>query len=305
MKVVRFARPGTSESRVGILTDDGVLDFSAAYRVYRLAADGCDAPLMCDPADLLRAGLFVPEVFRATTDFVRGHGLGETFTVKQPTLLSPLARPPKIIALGRNYRAHALESGLGVPDEPIFFCKASTAVIGPQQPVVIKRDLTRVDPEVELAVVIGERGADIPRERAPSFVAGYTVLNDVTARDMQKEDLSKSNPWFRSKGLDTFCPLGPCIVLPDEIQEPVELNLEMRVNGEVRQRDNTASLMFKIPHLIEFISHFMTLEPGDIISTGTPEGMAPVKPGDVMEAEVERIGVLRNPVVAEAESGRS
>ncbi|UCH36770.1 MAG: fumarylacetoacetate hydrolase family protein [Armatimonadota bacterium] len=223
----------------------------------------------------------------------------DAFTVESPRLLSPLARPPKILALGRNYRAHALESGLGVPDEPVFFCKASTAVIDPEQPVVIKRDLTRVDPEVELAVIIGERGADIPPERAASFVAGYTVLNDVTARDMQKDDLSKSNPWFRSKGIDTFCPLGPCIVLPDEIREPVELDLEMRVNGEVRQRDNTASLMFKIPYLIEFISHHMTIEPGDIISTGTPEGMAPIKPGDTMEAEVEGIGILRNPVVGE------
>lgn len=300
MKVVRFARPGARESRVGVLSGAGVLDFSAAYRVYRLATDGCEAPLFSDPLELLRAGLFAPQVFAAALEFVEAHQMREMFTIADATLLAPLARPPKIIALGRNYRAHALESGLGVPDEPIFFCKASTAVIGPEQPVVIKRDLTRVDPEVELAVIIGERGADIPLDRAPSFVAGYTVLNDVTARDMQKQDLAKSNPWFRSKGIDTFCPLGPCITLPDEIQEPVELNLEMRVNGEVRQRDNTGSLMFKVPYLIHFISHFMTLEPGDIISTGTPEGMAPIKPGDVMEAEVEKIGILRNPVTAEA-----
>jgi len=297
MKIVRFACQETSESRIGILSDEGVLDFSAAYRVHRLAVDGCDAPLFCDPIELLRAGLFTPQVFGATADFVAAHAMKAMFTVRQPRLLSPVSRPPKIMALGRNYRAHAVESGLGIPDEPIFFCKASTAVIGPEEPVIIKPGLTRVDPEVELAVIIGARGADIPADRAPSFVAGYTVLNDVTARDMQKDDLSKANPWFRSKGIDTFCPLGPCIVLPDEIAEPVELNLEMRVNGEVRQRDNTASLMFKIPQLIEFISRHMTLEPGDIISTGTPEGMAPVKPGDVMEAEVEKIGILRNPVV--------
>lgn len=298
MKVVRFALPGNRATRVGVMTDGGVVDFSAAYRVHRLAVDGSDAPLFTDPAEMICAGLFTPDVFEQTIDFVARHGMAPMVTVKQPTILSPLARPPKIMALGRNYRAHALESGLGVPDEPIFFCKASTAVIGPEQAVVIKPDLTRVDPEVELAVVIARGGADIPRERAASFVAGYTVLNDVTARDMQKDDLSKSNPWFRSKSIDTFCPLGPCIVLPDEIREPVELGLEMRVNGEVRQRDNTASLMFKIPELIEFISHFMRLEPGDIISTGTPEGMAPIKPGDVMEAQVEKIGILRNPVVA-------
>jgi len=299
MKIARFARPGVTESRVGIVTNKGVLDFSAAYRVHRLAVDGSDAPFFCDPREVICAGLFTPEVFQATADFAAAHAMTETFTVDNPTLLSPIARPPKICALGRNYLAHALESGLSVPTEPVFFYKAVTAVIGPEQPVVIKRDLTRVDPEVELAVILGGGGADIPLERAGSLVAGYTVLNDVTARDMQKEDLSKSNPWFRSKGIDTFCPLGPWIVLPDEIQEPVELGLEMRVNGEVRQRDNTSSLMFKIPHLIQYISHFMTLEPGDIISTGTPEGMAPVKPGDIMEAEVEKIGILRNPVVAE------
>jgi 2-keto-4-pentenoate hydratase/2-oxohepta-3-ene-1,7-dioic acid hydratase in catechol pathway len=308
MKIVRFAHPQSSESRIGILLDDGVLDFSAAYRVHRLALDGARAllpvapqarvpGLHCDPIELLREGLFTPDVFQATADFVAEHDMQAMFTVAQPRVLAPIARPPKIMALGRNYRAHAVESGLGIPDEPIFFCKASTAVIGPGDAVVIKPGLTRVDPEVELAVIIGARGADIPLDRAPSFVAGYTVLNDVTARDMQKDDLSKANPWFRSKGIDTFCPLGPCIVLPDEITEPVELDLEMRVNGEVRQRDNTASLMFKIPQLIEFISRHMTLEPGDIISTGTPEGMAPVEPGDVMEAEVKGIGILRNPVV--------
>lgn len=299
MKVVRFAHPGTSESRVGILMNGGALDFSAAYRVHRMAVDGCEVPLFCDALDVLRAGLFTPQVFRATVDFVAAHGMQEMFAVANPILLSPLARPPKICALGRNYLAHALESGLSIPTEPVFFYKAVTAVIGPEQPVVIKRGLTRVDPEVELAVILAGGGANIPLERARSLVAGYTVLNDVTARDMQKEDLDKSNPWFRSKGIDTFCPMGPCIVLPDEILEPVELKLEMRVNGEVRQSDNTSSLMFKVPQLVEYISRFMTLEPGDVISTGTPEGMAPVKPGDIMEAEVERIGILRNPVVAE------
>ncbi len=293
----------TADSRVGVLTDSGVVDFSAAYRVHQLAAGGCDVPVFRDPMDVMCAGLFAPQVFSATMDFIAAHDLGKLFTVPDAVLLSPLARPHKIIALGRNYMAHAIESGMAIPTEPVFFYKATSAIIGPQQPVIIKRGLTRVDPEVELAVVIGGRGANIPEEDASAFVAGYTVLNDVTARDMQKDDLAQSNPWYRSKGIDTFCPIGPCIALPDEIREPVELDLEMRVNGEVRQRDNTASLMFKIPHLIHFISSFITLEPGDIISTGTPEGMAPVKPGDVMEAEVKGIGVLRNPVITENDHG--
>jgi 2-keto-4-pentenoate hydratase/2-oxohepta-3-ene-1,7-dioic acid hydratase in catechol pathway len=286
---------------VGVLTDGGVVDFSAAYRVHQLAASGCDVPLFCDPTEMMCAGLFAPTVFAQTIDFLAAHNLRDLFTVRDAVLLSPLVRPHKIIALGRNYMAHAIESGMAIPTEPVFFYKATSAIIGPEQPVIIKRGLTRVDPEVELAVVIGGRGANIPEKDAGAFVAGYTVLNDVTARDMQKEDLSRSNPWYRSKGIDTFCPVGPCIVLPDEIREPVELDLEMRVNGQVRQRDNTASLMFKIPHLIHFTSSFITLEPGDIISTGTPEGMAPVTPGDVMEAEVKGIGILRNPVIAEGE----
>jgi 2-keto-4-pentenoate hydratase/2-oxohepta-3-ene-1,7-dioic acid hydratase in catechol pathway len=194
--------------------------------------------------------------------------------------------------------AHALESAGQVPEEPIFFRKESTAVIGPEEAVVVKPGIGRVDPEVELAVVIGRAGADVRSEDAADFVAGYTILNDVTARAMQRRDIAASRPWYRSKSMDTFSPMGPWIVLRDEMSEPLELNLEMRVNGEVRQSDNTRSLLWKVPELIAFISSFVRLEPGDILSTGTPEGMKEVKPGDVMEACVEKIGVLRNPVVA-------
>ncbi|MCL6519076.1 MAG: fumarylacetoacetate hydrolase family protein [Armatimonadetes bacterium] len=247
----------------------------------------------------MEKGLFSVETFQNVLDFSKKHGMMERFTVKQYKLLAPIKRPSKIIALGRNYMAHALESGMAIPTEPIIFAKANSAVIGPDEPVIYKKFLTRVDPEGELAVIIGKEGSSIPESEAESYIAGYTMMNDVTARDLQKHDLSISSPWLRSKGIDTFCPLGPWIVLPDEIHEPVELDIETRVNGEVRQKDNTRSLMFKIPYLIHWISQYHTLFPGDVISTGTPEGMKPVLPGDIMEVEIEKIGILRNPVVSE------
>jgi len=299
MKVVRYSTTDSGEN-IGILQGDKVFNFTAAYQTFRMVECGeCECPIH-STLELLEKGLFAAETFRSGLDFARKHGLTEQYTVSEYKLLAPVERPSKIMALGRNYMAHALESGYHIPTEPVFFSKANSSVIGPEEPVVYKKFLTRVDPEGELAVIIGKKGANIPEEEAQSYVAGYTIMNDVTARDMQIQDLKLSSPWMRSKGIDTFGPMGPCVVLPDEIHEPIELDLETRVNGEVRQKDNTSSLMFKIPKLISYISSFHTLFPGDVISTGTPEGMKPVQVGDIMEVEIEGIGVLRNPVVAES-----
>jgi 2-keto-4-pentenoate hydratase/2-oxohepta-3-ene-1,7-dioic acid hydratase in catechol pathway len=228
----------------------------------------------------------------------RSHDLEHSLTVKKAKILAPLPRPPRIIALGLNYAAHARETGKEPPEEPIFFMKASTAVIGPDEPVVIPKGAGRVDHEVELAVIIGEGGKNISRKKAAEHIAGYTILNDVTAREMQSRDMAASRPWFLSKSFDTFAPMGPCITLPGEIEEPAQLDLALRVNGEVRQRSNTRDLIFDIPDLIHRLSRYITLEPGDVIATGTPPGICPIRPGDVMEAEIEKIGVLRNHVVA-------
>ncbi len=298
MKVVRYSTQNSHES-IGILLADKVFDFTTAYQTMRMVELGiCECPIH-STVELMERGLFAVETFRSALDFAEKHGLTEKYTISDYKLLAPVARPSKIMALGRNYMAHALESGYHIPTEPVFFSKANSSVIGPDEPVIYKKFLTRVDPEGELAVIIGKEGANISEENAPSYIAGYTIMNDVTARDMQIQDLKQSSPWMRSKGIDTFGPMGPCIVLPDEIREPIELDLETRVNGEVRQKDNTSSLMFKIPKLIAYISSFHTLFPGDVISTGTPEGMKPVQVGDIMEVEIEGIGVLRNPVVAE------
>lgn len=299
MRVVRYTTQDARHENIGIMLDGQVFNFSAAYQTMRMVENEvCECPIY-STMELLERGLFNVETFRSALDFARKHGLDTAYTIGEYKLLAPIKRPSKILALGRNYMAHAVESGYHIPTEPVYFAKANSSVIGPDEPVVYKKVLTRVDPEGELAVIIGKEGANIPEDEAQSYVAGYTIFNDVTARDMQREDLKLSSPWVRSKGIDTFGPMGPWIVLPDEIKEPIELDIETRVNGEVRQKDNTRSLMFKIPKLISYISSFHTLFPGDVISTGTPEGMKPVQVGDVMEVEIEGIGTLRNPVVAE------
>lgn len=297
MKAVTF-RVGDYEA-VGWLEGTSVFDFTRAYDVYRSANGMSPSRDAHTILGMLRAGIFVPETFASVRAFIREHRLSREMAVKDCRLLAPLPRPPRIIALGLNYAAHAAETGKEPPKEPIFFVKASTAVVGPDEPVICPKGVGRVDHEVEVAAVVGRGGRNIPRRRAAAHVAGYTILNDVTARDMQSRDMAASRPWFLSKSLDTFGPMGPCITLPDEIEEPAELDLSLRVNGEVRQKSNTRDLIFGIPELIARLSRYLTLQPGDIISTGTPSGISAIRPGDVMEAEVEKIGILRNPVAAE------
>ncbi|MCP4640447.1 MAG: fumarylacetoacetate hydrolase family protein [bacterium] len=226
-------------------------------------------------------------------------GSVDQFVLPEDTrFLLPL-QPGKILALGRNYAAHAAEGGYEVPDEPVVFCKAPTACIGDGQPIVLKEAYGRVDHEAEIAVVIARRCKEASVEEAGDYIAGYTILNDVTARGMQKADIAKGLPWFRSKSIDTFCPLGPAIVLFDGMPDPFEIDLELRVNGEVRQRGNTRQLVFSVPEIVSHLSRLMTLEPGDVIATGTPEGIAPINPGDVVEIEAPGVGILSNPVVEE------
>jgi len=233
---------------------------------------------------------------------LEAHGTGKRVPLGDVRVLAPIRRPGKIVCLGRNYAAHAEESGMSIPDEPIIFPKASSAVIGPGEAIVHHKICRRVDHEVELAVVMGGPAWRVPRDRAMETVFGYTVLNDVSARQMQIEDLELRNPWFRSKSLDTFCPMGPHIVTRDEITDPQALSLECRVNSEIRQSGNTSDMIFTIDRLIEFISMHMTLEPGDIISTGTPEGISPILPGDLVECEVEGVGLIANTVVRDPDA---
>ncbi|HEX6972341.1 MAG TPA: fumarylacetoacetate hydrolase family protein [Limnochordia bacterium] len=219
------------------------------------------------------------------------------------SLAAPVPRPGKIIAIGLNYADHAKESGAQLPAEPVIFPKWATSVVGPGEPVIHPGpEITeQLDYEVELAVVIGKAGKRIPEAAAWEHVAGYTVLNDISARDLQFRD----GQWMKGKALDTFAPMGPCLVTKDAIADPHDLTIRLRLNGELMQDSSTAQLIFGIPRLIAFLSRLMTLEPGDVISTGTPSGVGfarqpPVflQPGDLMQAEIEGIGVLENRVVA-------
>jgi 2-keto-4-pentenoate hydratase/2-oxohepta-3-ene-1,7-dioic acid hydratase in catechol pathway len=214
------------------------------------------------------------------------HALGDV------ELLAP-CEPTKIVALGLNYRDHAAEFGREVPDEPLIFLKPSTAVIGPEADIVYPKMSRRVDYEAELGVVMGKTARRVSEESALDYVLGYTCVNDVTARDLQKKD----GQFTRAKGFDTFAPLGPWI--ETEIAAPDNLTVEAYVNGERRQHGNTRDMVFGVRRLISFISQVMTLLPGDVIATGTPEGIGPMRPGDVVEVKLEGIGALRNRVVLE------
>jgi 2-keto-4-pentenoate hydratase/2-oxohepta-3-ene-1,7-dioic acid hydratase in catechol pathway len=209
----------------------------------------------------------------------------------------PIARPQKILCLGRNYVKHAKELKHDVPDEPIFFSKMPSSLLPHQGAIVLPSEVGRVDHEIELGVIIGKSGKNIPESQATDFIAGYTIVNDVTARDMQKADIEKKKPWLRSKSFDTFCPMGPCIVPFDAIADPHNLKISLKVNGKVRQQAHTSEMIFKIPRLIDYLSKHMTLQAGDIIATGTPEGVSELHPGDKVEGEIEYIGILENQVV--------
>ncbi|MCK5737727.1 fumarylacetoacetate hydrolase family protein [bacterium] len=206
----------------------------------------------------------------------------------------PVDRPSKVICLGLNYAGHAKEGGQKPPKEPIIFPKASSCLAHHQATILMPGDVGRVDHEAELAIVIGKTGSKISESEANDYIAGYTLLNDVTARAMQKEDIASGKPWFRSKSLDTFGPVGPFLVPRSLIKDPHNLDMTLTVNGEIRQKTNTGNMIFSIPEVISYISKFMTLNPGDIISTGTPEGISELHDGDICELTIPEIGTLRN-----------
>jgi 2-keto-4-pentenoate hydratase/2-oxohepta-3-ene-1,7-dioic acid hydratase in catechol pathway len=219
------------------------------------------------------------------------------------TLMAPVPRPPKLICVGLNYRDHAIESKMEIPKVPTIFSKFSSAVIGPGEPVVLPGNSTRPDYEAEFAFVIGQGGRHIPPGHWREHVFGYTLINDVSARDFQMA----TTQWLMGKTFDTFAPMGPWLVTAGEIADPHALDISLEIGGEVLQKSNTRELIFKIPDLIAYLSSVVTLEPGDVVSTGTPAGVGfartpprYLKAGDEMIVRVEGIGELRNPVVAEA-----
>jgi 2-keto-4-pentenoate hydratase/2-oxohepta-3-ene-1,7-dioic acid hydratase in catechol pathway len=216
---------------------------------------------------------------------------GAAVPLAEAKLLTPVIPRSKVIGVGRNYAEHAAEFGNEVPDEPLLFLKPNTAVISPGDAIKYPRQSAEVHFEGELAVVIGRVCDDVPVERVPEVIFGYTVGNDVTARDLQRSDAQ----WTRAKGFDSFCPLGPWIVTDLDV---TDLALTTELNGELKQAARTAAMVHKVPQLVSYISAVMTLLPGDVILTGTPSGVGPMKPGDEVSVTIEGIGTLTNPVVA-------
>lgn len=235
------------------------------------------------------AGADVVRVLRGTF-FEDPLPTGEEILLDDVRLLAPVL-PSKLVCVGKNYAAHAAEFGLEVPDEPLLFLKPSTSVIGPHDPIQLLPVSHRVDYEGELAVVIGRLAKNVRAEDAGRFILGFTCANDVTLRDLQKND----DQWARAKGFDGSCPLGPWI---ETDVDPNDVIVETRLNGEMRQRASTTDMVFGIATLIEYITSFMTLLPGDALLTGTPEGVGKLTEGDLVEVEVEGVGTLANRVVA-------
>ncbi|MBA3533197.1 MAG: fumarylacetoacetate hydrolase family protein [Ardenticatenales bacterium] len=219
------------------------------------------------------------------------HGRGAAVgRLDEVTLLAPVA-PSKVLCVGRNYAAHAAELGNEVPTEPLLFLKPPSSIIGPEESIRLTPLSEKVEHEGELVLVIGQRCRALTEENAMQVIFGYTCGNDVTARDLQRKDPQ----WTRGKGFDTFCPVGPWIISADEF-DPTQAQVRTLVNGEVRQDGNTSLFIFSLPHLLSYITAVMTLEPGDIVMTGTPAGVGPLQAGDVVEVEVAGIGTLRNTV---------
>ena len=281
MRLVTFQR-GSATPQVGIISGDQVIPIEG----------------FADMTGLLSAG----SAALTRAEHVVGGAPGETakYPINSVKLLAPIMRPGKIIAVGLNYRDHALETKMEIPTTPIIFAKFPSSIIGPDADVMLPADDPQADYEAELAVVIGRRAKAVTEADARNYIAGYMPLNDVSARRWQFAD----KQWVRGKSCDTFCPTGPWLTTRDAVPDPHALAIRMRVNGATMQDSNTSNLIFEIPRLIAFISAAITLEPGDIIATGTPAGVGvfrkpPVflKPGDVMEVDIEGLGMLRNRVV--------
>jgi 2,4-diketo-3-deoxy-L-fuconate hydrolase len=285
MKLIRFGEPG--KERPGLLLNDGTFIDTSGFR----------------PTG----------VFDYDEEFFAGDGLAQlrewthhrrhTAARVSPSvrLGPPIDRPSKIVCIGLNFRDHAAESKMGLPKEPVIFFKSTTSLVGPNDPVVIPRGATKVDWEVEVAVVIGKKALYVSREDALDFVAGYVLHNDYSERSFQ---LERGGQWVKGKSADTFAPLGPFLATPDEIADVGRLAMWLKVNGETRQNSSTANMIFDVATLVGYVSQFMTLLPGDVISTGTPAGVGLginppryLKAGDAVELGVEGLGESRQQVV--------
>lgn len=241
--------------------------------------------------DKIENGIFENNVIKKVKgDFFSEFQVTETEIDPSLIKLLPPTMPTKIVAVGLNYRDHAKELKMEIPNNPIIFIKPASTVIGPEDPIIYPDTSNQVDYEAELGIVIGKRAKNVEKDEAKEYILGYTVFNDVTARDLQKKDTQ----WTRSKSYDTFAPMGPMI---ETSINPFDLPISLKLNGITKQNSSTKNMIFDCYELLEFISEIMPLEPGDIIATGTPPGVGPMNRGDTVEAKIEGIGVLKNYVI--------
>lgn len=281
MKLIRHGEPG--KEKPGVLLSDGtridVSGFGSDYNEAFFRDGGLDA----------------------LAGWLKANGSSASRVSPGVRLGPAVCRPSKIVCIGLNYRDHARETGAQIPQEPVIFFKSTTALVGPNDNLVIPRNATKVDWEVELAVVIGKQALYVPKETALDYVAGYVLHNDYSERAFQKD---RGGQWVKGKSCDTFAPLGPFLATRDEIPDPGSLKMWLKVNGQTRQNSSTAEMIFDVATLVSYLTEFMTLLPGDVISTGTPAGvglgMNPpqyLKAGDVVELGVEKLGESRQQVV--------
>ena len=281
MKLFRYGPPG--QEKPGILRGEQRHDVAAFGEDYTEA-------------------FFATDGLRRLAEFVRAHAGRLPEVAATERLGPPVARPSKIVCIGLNYSDHAREMGLALPTEPVVFLKATSALVGPHDAIVIPRNSVKTDWEVELAVVIGRRASYVTEAEAAACIAGYTLHHDVSEREFQ---LERGGTWTKGKGCDTFAPLGPFLATPDELADVDDLRLWLTVNGQRKQQSTTANLVFKVPFLISYVSQFMTLLPGDVLSTGTPAGVGMglqppqyLQPGDVVELGIDGLGTARQVVQA-------
>lgn len=283
MKLIRFGDPG--DERPGVLLEnDTRVDASALGGDYDQA-------------------FFEGDGLREVERWAAHDGRSAPRVDARVRLAAPMRRPSKIICIGLNFRDHAAESNMAIPAEPVIFFKATTALVGPNDPVVIPRHASKLDWEVELAIVIGRRASYVAVEDATDYIAGYALHNDYSERSFQ---LERGGQWVKGKSADTFAPIGPFLATRDEVPDPHTLGMWLTVNGETRQKGTTANMIFNVPTLVSYVSEFMTLLPGDVISTGTPAGvglgMKPspqyLQPGDLVALGIDRLGQSQQKVLA-------
>lgn len=260
MKILRFTenKASCNETKIGVLINDKLVEVNQSIFDFHLSKEELDKK--------------------------------QEYSLDDIKILPPVS-PSKVVAVGLNYRDHASELNMDIPDEPIIFIKPPSTVIGPEEEIIYPPQTKNLHYEAELAIVMGKKAEKVSEENARSYVLGYTALNDITARDLQEKD----GQWTRSKSFNTFCPIGPWI---ETDINPHNLNISLRVNGELKQDSNTKNLIFSVEKIVSFISQIMTLNPGDVIATGTPPGVGSLQVGDVVEVEIEGIGVLKNVVAS-------